>query len=351
MSHNTLRATVPAWVELYDEDVHGPLPHNAPIQQSVDPPPPSLRPDQSKGNHSLKRRISRDGYAHWVDERHDRESKLPVFLRKRADRPGRRWDHLRTAEPVIMGLGYRAPDEDPYARWRDFIKSSSYGRNPNQLSEVVPYQTLQEQMPGLDKPIQTPMDNTNLKLIKSRKNSLLMRLSNFVLRHPIAPLIFRLVVLITTVAALAVAGNIFQRGRDPNLPSNNTAETSQALVAIVIDVIAIPYILYMTWDEYTGKPLGLRAPAQKVSLTLLDLVFIVLKSASTALAFEALVYHSGDGSAEDVSAAEQEQRSLHLARGLASLMIVGLIAWVLNFTISVFRLAEKLGGIDNGHEK
>ncbi|KAI5866764.1 hypothetical protein GGS23DRAFT_551963 [Durotheca rogersii] len=347
MTRNPLRSSVPAWVELYDEHAHG-----SRRQRDANPPPPSVRPEQSKGSRQLKRRVSKDGFVDWVDERQGNVSKLPVFLRKRADKPGRRWDHLRTAEPVIMGLGYRAPNEDPYQRWRDFVRSSSYGRSPNELYEVVSYNVLEQQMPGLDKPVRTPLHPLDPKIKKqSRKDTLAIRSGDFVLRHPIAPLIFRLVVLITTIAALALASNIFQREKDPADPTSNAPETSQAIVAIVIDVVAIPYILYMIWDEYTGKPLGLRAPAQKVSLTLLDLVFIVLKSASTALAFEALVYHSGDGLSTDPHLAAMGKVSVHLARGLAALTLVGLIAWILNFTINVFRLAEKLGGIDNVHEK
>ncbi|KAI2602835.1 hypothetical protein GGR54DRAFT_464828 [Hypoxylon sp. NC1633] len=347
MIQNPLRNTVPAWVELYDEHAHG-----SGHREHPNPPPPSARPEQSKGSRPLKRRVSKDGYVDWVDEKHEHLSRLPVFLRKRADKPGRRWDHLRTAEPVIMGLGYRAPNEDPYERWRDFIHSSSYGRNPDDGYEVVPYQVLEQQMPGLDKQVRSPFHPLDPKIKRmSRKDTFIMRVSNFVLRHPIAPLIFRLIVLITTISALALASNIFQREDDPTTLNDNTPETSQALVAIVIDVVAIPYILYMIWDEYTGKPLGLRVAAQKVSLTLLDLIFIVLKSASTALAFEALVYHSGDGLSTDASQAVTEKAALHLARGLAALTLVGLIAWILNFTISVFRLAEKLGGIDNVNEK
>ncbi|KAH9897239.1 hypothetical protein F4778DRAFT_250247 [Xylariomycetidae sp. FL2044] len=362
MTRNPLRATVPAWVEIYDEDVHGSHHqhhyhrdddrhenHDTNHNSQPSAPAPTARSDQAKGNHQLKRRVSKDGYVEWVDEKHDRISKLPVFLRKRADKPGRRWDHLRTAEPVIMGLGYRAPDEDPYARWRDFIRSSSYGRNPDDDYEVVPHDELQKQMPGLDMPVRVPLHPLDPKTKGvSRKKTLLMRFWNFVLRHPIAPLIFRLVVLITTIAALALASNIYSREKDPRTPTEHAPETSQAIVAIVIDAVAVPYILYMTWDEYTGKPLGLRPAAQKVSLVLLDLFFIVFKSASTALAFEALVYHSGNGTAKDPATAAAERVSLHLARGLAALMLVGLIAWILNFTISVFRLAEKLGGIENG---
>ncbi|KAI1162424.1 hypothetical protein F5B18DRAFT_384753 [Nemania serpens] len=346
MAPNPLRATVPAWVELYDEEAHGPQ-----SQGPVYPPPPSVRPDQNKGNHSLKRRVSKDGFVDFVDEKHGRVSKLPVFLRKRADRPGRRWDHLRTAEPVIMGLGYRAPDEDPYDRWRDFIHSSSYGQNAHDRYEVVSPATLDQLMPGLNEPVRTPPHPLDSRTNRSRKNAWFMRLGDFVLRHPIAPLIFRLVVLITTISALALATVIYRRERDPQIVFGNKPETSQAIVAIIIDSVAIPYILYMTWDEYTGKPLGLRAPAQKISLTLLDLVFIVLKSASTSLAFEALVYHSGDGKAQTATERAQELASQYLARGLAALTLVGLIAWILNFTISVFRLAEKLGGIENAPDK
>ncbi|KAI0972587.1 hypothetical protein F4678DRAFT_428607 [Xylaria arbuscula] len=342
MAANPLRATIPAWVELYDEEVHGPQPQ---VRGPVHPPPPSVRPEQNKGNHSLKRRVSKDGYVDWVDEKHGRVSKLPVFLRKRADRPGRRWDHLRSAEPVIMGLGYRAPDEDPYDRWRDFIQSSSYGHDSHDRYEIVSPDVLDQLMPGLDDPVRTPLyplDSTK----RSRKNAWFMRLGNFVLRHPIAPLIFRLIVLISTISALALATIIYRREKNPGTLTGSQTETSQSIVAIIIDSIAIPYILYMTWDEYTGKPLGLRNPAQKVSLTLLDLIFIVLKSASTALAFEALVYHSGPGLAHNAEDGAQELQSLDLARGLAALTLVGLIAWILNFTISVFRLAEKLGGIE-----
>ncbi|KAI1779621.1 hypothetical protein F4818DRAFT_147323 [Hypoxylon cercidicola] len=347
MTRNPLRTTVPAWVELHDDHVHG----QEEREKQIPRPQPTVRPEQSIGSRPLKRRVSKDGYVDWVDERHERASHLPVFLRKRADRPGRRWDHLRTAEPVIMGLGYRAPNEDPYKRWRDFIGSSSYGQNPHDEYEVVPYEVLEQQMPGLDQPVRNPFHRLDPKR-RSRKDTWIMRFWNFVLRHPIAPLVFRLIVLITSIAALAVASNIFEREKNKSISSDNIAESSQAIVAIVIDVVAIPYILYMTWDEYTGKPLGLRAPAQKVSLTLLDLVFIVLKSSSVALAFEALVYHSGDGVSTDPNGASMERVSLHLARGLAALTLVGLIAWILNFTISVFRLAEKLGGIENSlHEK
>lgn len=338
---NPLRRTVPAWVEIYDPEVHGDLPRqHRPAAQEPDAPAPAARSDTNKSTHKLKRRVSKDGYVEWVDEKHDHVSRLPVFLRKRADKPGRRWDHLRTADPVIMGLGYRDPHEDPYTRWRDFIRSSAYGLDPEVEHEVVPHEVLQQQMPGLERPVRTPLHPLDtMARRRSRKKTFFKSFKDFVLRHPIAPLIFRLTVLITTLSALVVAVNMFKREKDPLITT--TYETSQSTIAIIIDSVAIPYIVYMTWDEYTGKPLGLRQPGQKVSLTLLDVIFIAFKSASTALAFEALVYHTGK------SSTVEETTNKRLAQALAALMLVGLISWILNFTISVFRLAEKLGGLDD----
>jgi len=72
---------------------------------------------------------------------------------------------------------------------------------------------------------------------------------------------------------------------------------------------------------------------------LLFLFFIIFKSASTALAFEALLYHNV--SLEPIR---------KLADGLAALMLIGLLAWTMNLSVNVFRVIEKLGGReDDGH--
>ncbi|KXJ95695.1 hypothetical protein Micbo1qcDRAFT_157722 [Microdochium bolleyi] len=346
---NNLRASVPPWVELYDPRVHGEddaLLSTTPLAPSA--PPPTVRTESGKRTNHLKRRVSKDGYVDWVDEKYDHVSKLPVFMRKRADKPGRRWDHLRTADPVIMGLGYRDPHEDPYARWRDFVHSSSYGRDQAEVSQIVPYEELQAQMPGLDQPVKAPYHHLDPKAAKqSRKKTMIAKFRDFALRHPMAPLTFRLIVLVTTISALVVAVQIFKRWHDPNITTRNAAETSQAVVAIIIDATAIPYILYMVYDEYTGKPLGLRRAAQKVGLAMLDVLFIVFKAASSALAFEALIYHSADVNDMGEPVGDAETANIRLARALAALVTVGLISWILNFTISVFRIAEQLGGIND----
>ncbi len=106
-------------------------------------------------------------------------------------------------------------------------------------------------------------------------------------------------------------------------------------MAVVVDVVAIPYILYVTWDEYTGKPLGLRSPKAKIRLVLLDLFFIIFESANLALAFAALTDVNG-------SCRVSESSGINTAicdrvKALCGILMVALIAWSLTFSVSIFR--------------
>lgn len=150
------------------------------------------------------------------------------------------------------------------------------------------------------------------------------------MRSSLSPLLFRLVVIVMSVIALGIAARMF-RLEDKVL--GESAERTQSIFALAVDCVAIPFNGYMIWDEYTGKPLGLRSARSKMSLILLDLFFIIFKSAGTALAFEHVVYHTlGD----------------HIVRGLskalASIMLLGLLAWTANLTVNIFRVIERLGG-------
>ena len=61
--------------------------------------------------------------------------------------------------------------------------------------------------------------------------------------------------------------------------------TPSTNMAIIVDAVAMVYLLYITYDEYTGKPLGLRPAKAKMRLIFLDLFFIVFDSANLSLAF------------------------------------------------------------------
>ena len=110
-------------------------------------------------------------------------------------------------------------------------------------------------------------------------------------------------------------------------------------MAIIVDAIAIPYILVITHDEYFSKPLGLRPPAAKLRLVLLDLAFIIFESANLALAFESMA--GTDGSC--VAQTEGSQKAAcSKSKSLAAVLLIALVAWLFTFTISMFRMVERI---------
>jgi hypothetical protein len=241
---------------------------------------------------------------------------------------------LRSAEPVIVPRFSRATPDSP---WKGYVLSSRYGRLPNEEAEIVQPGMLDTLQPGFNTPVDIPELKGAFGGKSARTKVLYKRLWQIILRHPLVPLAFRLIVLLTSIIAMALAVKIYQTEHGGGGGVNRSSELTQSIVAIVVDTVAIPYIGYMTWDEYTGKPLGLRAATQKIALVLMDLFFIIFKSASTALAFEALVYHNSN-----------DRQTREYSQALAAFQVIGLISWTFTLSVSVFRLVHKLGGNDDG---
>lgn len=157
------------------------------------------------------------------------------------------------------------------------------------------------------------------------------------MRNPIIPLIVRLTVLTFSTLALGLAVSIFQ------LASSTGCDIgSSTWLAIVLDAVAIVYTIFITYDEYSSKPLGLRSHRAKMRLIFLDLFFIVFDSANISLAFAALTdrqWACRDGYAD-------EERSQRCAldgkicarqKALTAVLLVALVAWLLTFSISTLR--------------
>ena len=104
---------------------------------------------------------------------------------------------------------------------------------------------------------------------------------------------------------------------------------TSSIMAMIVDAVAVFYLLGVTWDEYTGKPLGLRSPKAKVRIVLLDLNFIIFGSANLALAFEAVVHFLSQCDTDHVVCGRQV--------ALAFVLLAALIAWVLTFVVSILR--------------
>lgn len=326
-----------AWIDSYEARYGSPTQDQI---RAISSPPPRAAPAQH--NHSpsqLQRRVSKDGFVYenlgLTTEGGNQKSRArlrKVLLRKDAAERGRKWDHLRSAEPVIVPRYSRATPNSP---WRSYLRSSQYGHLPNEESQIVDPGVLKELQPTFDYPVDTPRLPTTNGNRTTRNKLLYKRLWRVILTHPLVPLAFRLTVLLTSIVALALSAKIFQI--ENNEEDTDTSERTQSIVATVVDTVAIPYIGYMTWDEYTGKPLGLRLATEKISLVLMDLFFIIFKSASTTLAFETLVYHNS-----------LDRRVGEYSQALAAFQTVGLISWSCTFTVNVFRLVQKLGGGDEG---
>ncbi|EHK21348.1 uncharacterized protein TRIVIDRAFT_78410 [Trichoderma virens Gv29-8] len=325
--------TIPPWVAIRDD-------RNIPIPEEqlrlLNPPQPSAVPQRNGIPQPPQRRLSKDGYAWEEDPKlgspQDQHGRIPhLFKYGRASARGRKWDHLRSAEPVIVSAQQPAYGQ-PSTSWAEFIRSSAWGRP--QESHIVDIEALNHLQPGYARPLDEMLlhlpDN---KHDRRDKSALSKRLWNRFMRSSLSPLLFRLTVIVMSVIALGIAARMFDL-EDKAL--GESAERTQSIFAIAVDSVAIPFNGYMIYDEYTGKPLGLRSARSKMSLILLDLFFIIFKSAGTALAFEHVVYHTfGDHIVRG------------LAKGLATFMLLGLLAWTANLCVNIFRVVERLGGGDD----
>ncbi|OAA68436.1 hypothetical protein SPI_00631 [Niveomyces insectorum RCEF 264] len=273
-------------------------------------------------------------------------------------------DAAAAAPPATAGPSWWY---NPETQWRAFIESSRYPHLPNEKSEILDDEEMSRLHPdfGYNFALQPKTGGAaaaaaatgdvprrgrfRRRLGYLSDKAFYQRLWQTILHHPLSPLVCRLTVLSTSIVALVVAVEIFRReklgshrtysstggggGGDATslLMENRRQERTQIIVAIVVDVVAVPYIGYITVDDYTGKPLGLRPPQSRIRLILADLFFIIFKSASTALGFETMIYFNSPDS-----------QGLLTALGVFEL--VGLISWALTLTINVFREVERLGG-------
>ncbi|PTB45713.1 hypothetical protein M441DRAFT_323707 [Trichoderma asperellum CBS 433.97] len=322
--------TLPPWVVANDER-RGPITEEQ--QRLLNPPQRSTAPQRNSIPQPPQRRVSKDGFVSWDDPKlgppQNERGRIPhLFKYGRASARGRKWDHLRSAEPVIIS-SHPSMFQQPSVSWADFIRSSAWGRPRNEQSEIIDIEALNQLQPNFNKETELPLHAAD-KHDRRRKSAFSKRVWGQMLNSSLSPLLFRLVVIIMSTVALAIAIRMFQQ---ETKVFGDGSERTQSIFAIVVDCVSIPFNGYMIWDEYTGKPLGLRSATSKMSLILLDLFFIIFKSACTALAFEHVVYHQfGD------------QDILGLSEGLASVMLLGLVAWTANLTVNIFRVVERLGG-------
>ncbi|KAG9242548.1 hypothetical protein BJ878DRAFT_164224 [Calycina marina] len=323
-----------AWIDTVEDTDNIVLPPN-PGTAFLSPPSMARAAEHHHAGATPERRVSHDGFVHEHDDSsgiHEKKVDTGFFGSKEPVK-GRKWDHKREGEPVIMMSGI--PQQ--VSPWGTFIKSSMYGPLKAEDTRRVDDEFLRQQTPGYEKPWRGDLessedpDSTIAGLLHSKKKrrTIVARFQAHLLTHPLIPLAFRVTILITSVIAIGLASSIH------HLSDNYSyAQNPSATMATVVDSIAIPYTLYITWDEYTGKPLGLRSPKAKIRLVLLDLFFIIFQSANLALAFEVLTER--DGSCKIGSNGENGV-ICDRVKALCGILMIGLIAWSLTFNVSIFR--------------
>ncbi|EDN93926.1 hypothetical protein SS1G_09793 [Sclerotinia sclerotiorum 1980 UF-70] len=330
-----------AWISSYEDDDE-----SAPLQPKRVPTPSRIHPAQHGSTPTPStRRISLDGYVDSDDDTYnatsDKKVETGFFGGVREPVKGRKWDHARDAEPVIVRSGVQSNA----AVWRNFIKASTYGAPEGEEHTLVDHAFLNNLTPGYDRPWCGDLEKgegddddniTSLIYNKKKRESFYKRVQQTILMNPYVPLIFRLIVLITSIIALSIAASVHHLSN-----KYSYSQSPSTTMAIVVDVIAIPYTLYMTWDEYTGKPLGLRAPKAKIRLVLLDLFFIILEASNLTLAFDAI--SDSNGSCK-VGNTGYNGVVCHRAKTLCAIITIALIAWGMTFAVSIFRLVERVGG-------
>ncbi|KAL1953394.1 hypothetical protein VTO42DRAFT_2938 [Malbranchea cinnamomea] len=291
--------TIPAWVRQAEDDQHG----------TVSAPPLPSHPDGA--------RIAEHHFAPHAKERFD-------------------WN----------GEQSQTEGRTRESRWKTLARSTAYPRDPLLEENIVSYEWLNQNFGDYSEPWQgkeeTDLESGRRSLDFIQRRKLWMsRLQHKILHSPIVPLIIRLTVFSFCVAALGLGASIRNLSTKFNRPQGASTD-----IAIIVDAVAPVYLVYITYDEYTGKPLGLRPARAKMRLIFLDLFFIVFASANLSLAFESISSLTGSCMAARINDSYDPKNDPICVRqkALASVLLVALIAWLMTFAISVLRVVERVSG-------
>lgn len=252
---------------------------------------------------------------------------------------------------------------EPTSRWISFARASAYPRE-NFQSEKVDPEWLDENMTDYAKPwLADHVDDDDedgsdkYRAFRKKRRAWYKRAHFTVMRNPFIPLTFRVVVMVFAAVAMSLGASIHHENdkieRCISQPNGGRSlfcaslvgqgpvsyqRDPSALMAIIVDAVAIVYSLYITYDEYFSKPLGLRPAAAKVRLVLLDLFFIVFQSANLSLAFNSIGVDQGPCKAGQSGRTDYTfDRVCDRAEALSSVLLVSLVAWLFTFSVSILR--------------
>ncbi|KAF2435932.1 hypothetical protein EJ08DRAFT_295685 [Tothia fuscella] len=157
----------------------------------------------------------------------------------------------------------------------------------------------------------------------------------YIMTNQFVPLMFRFFIIATSIIALALGGSIWHE-------TNKTecARDGSTYLAVILDCLAIPYTAYIAWDEFKSEPIGLRKASSKLKLLLPDLLFIVLEAVNLTLAYQAL--QSKEFACTSQGTCRRAHGLCNIQKGLVSVLMIALVAWLSTFVVSLSRLMTKM---------
>ncbi|OJJ49912.1 hypothetical protein ASPZODRAFT_128482 [Penicilliopsis zonata CBS 506.65] len=248
------------------------------------------------------------------------------------------YEHLRGESIDTTPFKSRAE-----SRWKTFSRSIAYPRQDGMEEKIVTPEWMNENHGDYRQPWRGQLpggaDDEDPLKAKRRRELWFKRLHTSLLRSPVVPLILRLTVWFFSLMALALGASIQHLSHDVK-----HMQGGSALMAIIVDAVALVYLIYITWDEYTSKPLGLRSPRAKARLVLLDIFFIVFDSANLSLAFDSLTAVEGSCTSTEINSKIDPRNDAicNRQKALASVLLIALLAWLMTFSISILRLVERV---------
>lgn len=182
-------------------------------------------------------------------------------------------------------------------------------------------------------------------MLDEKRKDLAPTLQRIFVQNPLVPLLLRILMLIFSSCSLGLAVTVFVNLRKV-FDNIQVLQQPGTIFAIVVQSFAIVYIVYIAYDEYSGKPLGLRDPLGKLKLIMLDVLFIIFCSANLSLAFNSLFD-------TDWVCLAQVNLTLgihHLTvgylcrrqRALVFFLLLVVFLWLLTFAISIIRVVDRV---------
>ncbi|KAL6937759.1 hypothetical protein ACO0RG_004281 [Hanseniaspora osmophila] len=179
-----------------------------------------------------------------------------------------------------------------------------------------------------------------------KKRRLIPQIKRTLFDNRYLPLFFRVSTIALCIIALGLASRIFINCKG-NYPETDITIHQQpsTIMALVVNSIAIVYVVYIATDEFKGEPLGLRDPNGKLKIILLDLLFLLFCSANLALAFNSM-YDAQWACHAGTDLTNRSPKLNYVCRKqktLSAFLFIILCVWVLTFIIGIVRVVNKVG--------